>query len=349
MVAPVQGADSPGIRLEEFTIPKALDELAPVAYRHANIGKWHLAYRPNGGPDNPNQMGYQHFEGLLRGGVPNYYQYTKVVNGLEEMVDNYVTTDTVDDAINWLNSGDGPWFLWMGFNAPHAPFHTPPAELHQQNLPLGESCPDGSERTCYLASIEALDAEIGRLLQTINDPNFERTHVIFVGDNGTPGQVIETYRSEQSKNTLYQGGIHVPLIIAGPQVTQPGRRVDAVVDISDLYPTILQLAGANPPENTPFGEAIDGVSLLPYLREPNTEPIRHFILSELLHSAQSSQEGRAIRDQQYKLIRWFEGGDALFDLAADPIEANDPLSQPFNDVQQAAYDRLSTELDALQQ
>ncbi|MEE2756542.1 MAG: sulfatase-like hydrolase/transferase [Myxococcota bacterium] len=349
VVAPVQGGDSPGIRLEEFTIPKALDALAPVAYRHANIGKWHLAYRLNGGADNPNQMGYQHFEGLLRGGVPDYYRYTKVVNGREEEIENYVTTDTIDDAIDWLNAGDGHWFLWMGFNAPHAPFHTPPPQLHQQNLPEGEACPAGAERICYIASIEALDAEIGRLLETVNDPNLERTHVIFVGDNGTPGQVIETYRSEQAKNTLYQGGIHVPLVIAGPQVSEPGRTVDAVVDISDLYPTILELAGAIPPADTPFGEAIDGRSLLPYLREPNSPPVREFVLSELLHATQSVHEGRTIRDQQFKLIRWFEGGDALIDLTMDPTESNAPLAQPFTAIQQAAYDRLSAQLDELRQ
>ena len=98
-------------------------------------------------------MGYQHFEGLLRGGLMNYYRYTKVVNGMNEDVANYATTETVDDAIEWLNGGEGHWFLWMAFNAPHTPFHVPPANLHQQTLPEDPNCPDGEDLTCFRSGV----------------------------------------------------------------------------------------------------------------------------------------------------------------------------------------------------
>ncbi len=109
--------------------------------------------------------------------------------------------------------------------------------------------------------IEAMDTELGRLLAGVD---LATTTVIFVGDNGTPNEVIATpYNPDHAKLRVYEQGIKVPLIIAGRGVKDAGRQIAALVNTVDLYPTILRLAGVDPAAVLPGGRKIDGVSLLP--------------------------------------------------------------------------------------
>ena len=95
-----------------------------------------------------------------------------------------------------------------------------------------------------MAAIEAMDHEIGRLLESLNEETRENTVIIFVGDNGTPGGVIQNFPSNHSKGTLYEGGIRVPLIISGKGVTRANEIENNLNHITDLYSTILELTGA---------------------------------------------------------------------------------------------------------
>ena len=138
-----------------------------------------------------------------------------------------------------------------------APLHVPPSNLHTYGTPT-------TNRGMYEAMCQALDTEVGRVLATVNLTN---THVIFIGDNGTAGNVIaRPYSPTKAKASMYEGGVRVPLIVAGAGVVSPNRRVTALVSAVDLFPTILQLAGIDPQTALPVGTVIDGVSLLPLLR-----------------------------------------------------------------------------------
>ena len=67
-----------------------------------------------------------------------------------------------------------------------------------------------------MAALEAMDTEIGRLLSSIPQDELENTTIIFIGDNGTPGQVVQSpYSKQQAKGSLYQGGINVPMVVSG--------------------------------------------------------------------------------------------------------------------------------------
>ena len=132
------------------------------------------------------------------------------------------------------------------------PFHNPPINLHSYGAN------PATNLLKYRAAVEAMDTEIGRLLMSINPAT---TTVIFMGDNGTPGQVIQPpYDSTHAKDTLFEGGIRVPLIIRGPGIT-PGRTSDALVHAVDLFSTQLALTGVPLPTTV----TLDSRSLDPLL------------------------------------------------------------------------------------
>ena len=121
------------------------------------------------------------------------------------------------------------------------------------------------------------------------------------------------------KQNLYEfGGMHVPLVIAGPGI--PKGRTDALVYLMDLYPTLAELAGANPPRT------IEGRSLGPILHGQATT------VRPVLYTAYRDCQ-RSIRDDRWKLIRYpLVDVTQLFDLAEDPHEltnlATDPKQAP---------------------
>lgn len=118
---------------------------------------------------------------------------------------------------------------WLAFNAPHDGLHKPPNELISEESqaldPQGVS--PANVDAYFRAMIEALDHEIGRLLANIDDEELDNTYIVFLGDNGTSDNVISApFKRERGKYSLYQGGINVPLIIAGPGVPGSGIITD---------------------------------------------------------------------------------------------------------------------------
>src|SRR4029434_103993 len=111
---------------------------------------------------------------------------------------------------------------WLAFNAGHAPFHKPPDGLHSYDSLSGtQGDITANPRPYYEAMIEAMDTEIGRLLSQVD---INDTTVLFIGDNGTPARVIQMpFSNARGKDTLYEGGVRVPFIVAGSGVVNPGR------------------------------------------------------------------------------------------------------------------------------
>jgi len=238
------GVGWPGQALpySEFTLPEVLDH-GKIA--HALIGKWHLA--SGNDPNSPNLSGWSHFSGSIPGyfmGGQTYFSWRKVVNGKENLVTNYATTENVDDALKWIKSRTGPWVVSLNFNAAHTPLHAPPGSLHTYNL-AGKN-PNREPIPFFKAMIQAMDTEIGRLLTSLGSSTLARTNVIFLGDNGTAGRTTEPpFQSNHAKFTVYEGGINVPLIVSGPAVASPGREEKALVCTVDLFHTIAELHGLN--------------------------------------------------------------------------------------------------------
>ena len=266
------------------------------------------------------------------------------------MSTTYATTDTVDETLRRIRAARDearPYFLWVAFNAVHQPFHRPPDYLHSRHELPATGAP---KRAYYEAMVEALDNEVGRLLRGVD---LTDTTVIFIGDNGTPRDVIaEPYDARHGKLSLYEDGIRVPLLIAGAGVAAPGRTVDGLAQGVDLYPTILELAGVDSQTAVPEGTQIDGVSLVPYLENEEAPPVRAVAYSEqFVLGAYRNRFERTIRNDRFKYIERAPGLGVpereFFDLDADPHERANLLSKEIGPAERQELNELARSLRAL--
>ncbi len=209
-----------------------------TTYATALFGKWHLSSPPEA--NHPHNHGVDHFEGVLGGAVGDYYSWNKVKNGVTSSVEEYITSHLTDAAIDWVVNQDQPWFLWFSHVAPHSPFHVPPDSLFTINNPT-------NNRRMYLAAIEAMDHEIGRLLESLDSVTLENTVIIFIGDNGTPGMVLQHYPTGHGKGSMYEGGLRVPMIISGKGVNRMGEEEHGLVQVTDLHATLIELMSGDLP------------------------------------------------------------------------------------------------------
>jgi arylsulfatase B len=329
----------------EFITPEAFRARPALGYRVAHIGKWHVSP----GATDPNLFGWPYFAGgePHRFEVPDYVDWIKHINGASGPTTTYATSDSVNEAIAVIRRAraDGkPFSIEIAFNAPHQPFHKPPGHLHARD-DLPAYAPGVADRPYFEAMIEALDTEIGRLLRQVN---LGSTTVIFVGDNGSTAQlVVPLYDPSRSKSTMYENGIRVPMILAGAGVRQPGRIVDGLVNTVDIFPTVLQLAGIDPKTADPGGRRIDGVSMVPYMRNPGRASLRQFIYAERFARNFESGFQRAIRNAEFKLIVRASGGRELYNLANDPLEKVNLLTRALSTAEQGNLASLEAQLAAL--
>jgi arylsulfatase A-like enzyme len=159
------------------------------------------------------------------------------------------------------------------------------------------------------------------------------TVVIFVGDNGTPGQAVAPgFDGHRAKDTLYQGGIRVPLIITGPRsvFARFGRNttINDPVNTTDIFATISAIVGAGNPAGT------DWVSLLPYLDGSATSQVRPYAYAEKFDAGanpHASGGWSAYSDGTYKVMEKLGSLGTLvecYDLSTDPLEATNLWGSP---------------------
>ncbi|MCY3000724.1 MAG: sulfatase-like hydrolase/transferase [Planctomycetota bacterium] len=333
----------------EVTIPEALASVAPWPFDTSAIGKWHLTALPQSIALGPNQQGFAWFEGVA-GNLylgQNFYSYTEIRNGVASPETTYATTEQVDDALARVAVMREPWFLYLATSAGHQPWHVPPPALHTYNL---SGLPDATPAEHYRASVQALDSELGRLLAGIDPVVLARTTVILMGDNGSPNEVVTPPSiSGKCKGTLFEGGVRVPLIIAGPQVAFPGSQCYSLVNSVDLFPTVLDLCGV-PPSAQATLRPHDGVSLTPYLAAPWRAPLRSWVFAtKFLPNGFGpyTSMGRMMRTSRWKLIRRDGQSDLFFDMASAQGENLNLAGAPMGLTERAAYARLARQLDEL--
>lgn len=359
------------LALREITLAELVNAGSP-AYATGAFGKWHLGNVSVGGGWAPNLAGFDHYSGALRNLHPpeTYFNWRKVTNGSSEVVNGYITTDTVDDVVQWIAGVDGPWLAYVGFHAVHTPYHAPPAALHSVDLSTAGD-PTVDSRPYFEAMLEALDTEIGRLMIEA-EIDLDDTYVLVVGDNGTEMQaIVPPFSPTKGKGTAYQGGVHVPLLVAGPAVAEPGATSAVLVNTSDIHATVAELAGLSLSGNllgasmgpthggAPPGTIVgppalfDSVSLVPYLLSPDRPSIRTYALAELVQKAGTPQAitRRAVRNKRFKLIMREVPPDPLefefYDLKLDPFETQDLLLGALTGDQQLVFDDLLAKMQSL--
>jgi arylsulfatase A len=212
---------------------------------------------------------------------------------------------------------------WAGYRV--LPDRTVKIKQHQDNVE-------------FAAMVEAADQSLGRIQATLRELNLQdQTIIVFVSDNGgmsaanfgNPDRVVAPGRLDRSFSTsnlplrgakgwLYEGGIRVPLIIRWPAQGRAGAVCSEPVITTDVYPTVLEMAGL--PARAE--QHVDGVSLVPILQSDTTlrrEALYWHFPHYSNHGMQSP--GGALRRGRHKLIEYFENGTVqLFDLLQDPGE-----------------------------
>lgn len=275
--------------------------LRDAGYRTSCVGKWNLGQGTNT-PQSPTGQGFDEFRHYKRLGFRDGY-----FDG-----DRYSTDALFDEAIDAAraddrDAGDRPFFIFLAPDAVHTPLAAPEATI--------AGYPDlDAERSTYAAMVEHVDLGVGRLVEAL-PPD---TIFIFTSDNG--GDVSDNTPLRADKGAMYEGGLRVPLIVAGPGVegdAAEGRRSTTPCQSIDLVPTILDLCGVPVPND------LDGESLADELRGgvaiDRNELFWHFP-AYIGRNAPTS----AMRRGDWKIIESLEDGSVeLYDLATDPGEARD--------------------------
>jgi arylsulfatase A-like enzyme len=290
--------------------------LARAGYATAAVGKWHLALEPSEGGTldrHPLDLGFGAWSGPPRNlmdpgspeesdGVPRgYYNYWWVEDGeRRQVVGEHASQRTCTSAAEWVASAPEPWFCYVAFNACHAPLG--PGSWPRDGHGFGTEPSEGWRNTRYRATLEHLDTWLGPLLEAAGDD----TVVFLLGDNGTRGPTFrpredepryptghplhrpgdetrpfstEPYDPRRAKQSTFETAVRVPLIVAGPGVAAPGRVSGALVDVVDLLPTILALAGTGTPE----GLELDGIDFLDVLQDPAAPGRRDWSFAEYFY------------------------------------------------------------------
>ena len=266
------------------------------------------------------------------GGLQNYFQWN-LTNGQDTNPQSgYSSKIFTDLAMDWVGSQEKPWFLWLAYNAPHTPFHRPPNIMHSQGQLANYS--DGMDpMPYYLAAIEAMDFQIGRILNALTQEERDNTIIFFMGDNGTPNEVGQSpYAGNAVKGSLYQGGINVPLFVSGNGVHRTGDDYN-LLSSTDLFSTIAQLAGVG---STEIHDSKSFKDLL-----TNEDGQRAYQYSEM-ESPNASKW--AISNGNYKLIVRANGTQELYDLVSDPYEYQNLIDQELSFEALTAKTALETEL-----
>lgn len=331
--------------LEEYTLPKALRD---AGYHTWNVGKWHLGEKEY----YPEHQGFEVNIGGCSWGHPAKGYFAPW--GIETLPDDvpegtYLTDYLTDRAIDLIEHNDGaPFFLYWSHYAVHTPIQAKPEDLARfeekscrmkldQLNPYveGENFPcwhKRSERVVrrlvqsdvpYAAMIWNLDQNVGRLVQALKDcGEYENTIIVFTSDNGglstAEGSPTCNAPLSEGKGWGYEGGVRVPLIMAGPGI-RSHLLCDTPTTTPDWYPTFLELAGLNPhPE-----QHMDGVSIAPLLRgEPMPE--RPLFWHYPHYGNQGGEPVAAVRRGNYKLLKFFEDNHTeLYDLSQDIGESFD--------------------------
>ncbi|HEY8477467.1 MAG TPA: sulfatase-like hydrolase/transferase [Chloroflexota bacterium] len=319
-------------------------------YFTATIGKmhfvgpeqqWGFAYRPYGDfvgcSHQPDPIGFAPRLTILPAGpaeIPEAEQQESIVNRL---------------GIEFLRTYDRPepFCLWLSYNRPHFPLRVP-ERYWARYWPDGADLPDlgpnfperlhpwmrfhrwytGVEgwteaqwreaRAGYYAAVSFIDDKVGEVLRVLDELGLrENTIVVYFSDHGEMNGEHGLVR----KMTFYEPSARVPLIISYPKRLPQGRRVGAVVELVDLYPTLAELAGL------PAPEGLDGRSLVPLMTTGSAAGRKGYAIAEhYSHGVPGPM--RMVRLGEWKYILYLDAKPSLFNLKEDPQEFHDRIDDP---------------------
>jgi len=296
------------------TEPSLARQLKNAGYATGCIGKWHLGYKSEYGP---NAHGFDEYFGNLLG-LADYYAHT-YVNGTKQMRENqqpievngYLTDLYNARAVQFIeHHAAEPFFLYVPYNAVHFPFQPP-------DRPDSRMDPNdwyAGTRADYARMVERVDRGVGEMLAALEKAGIlDDTLLIFSSDNG--GERLSDNRPLfNHKQSLWEGGIRVPCLVRWPHGLPQGLVTNQLAITMDLTATILGACGGVPDRDRP----LDGIDLLPLLRGEQPPQTRTFYW----RVARKDRYQMAVRSGRWKYV--LDGAlPLLFDLETDPGERTD--------------------------
>jgi len=342
----------------EVTIAKHLQD---AGYLTALVGKWHLGewqYYPE-------THGFDVNIGGTNWGAPEtfwwpyrgagYYgnEYRYIPHLEFGKPGEYLTDRLTDEAIKVIDqAGDKPFFVYLAHHAVHTPIEAKADDIKYFDEKYKEGM--NHRHTIYAAMNKTLDEDVGRILAHLKERGLDKnTVVIFASDNGGyvgidkrgSGKDVPVTNNtplRSGKGALYEGGIRVPLIIHYPGVTPSGATCDEPVILTDMFNTLLGVAGLPQPPDVK-----DGMDLAPVLKEPSAKLDREALYFHYPHYYHTTTPVSAIRARDWKLLEFFEDNHLeLYNLHDDLSEKHN-LAAEMPDKAAALRDKLHAWRDAV--
>ncbi len=305
---------------DEITIAEALKT---AGYKSAHIGKWHLgdeAWYPPGQGYDVNKGGCDY------GQPPSYFDPFNQPKNKNKMIregipnlpgrkpGQFLTHREGEEAVDLIRKWkDKPFFIHMA----HYAVHTPIQALEEVAAKY-KRADKTVENAKYAAMVESVDDSTGKILKALEENGIaERTVIIFTSDNGgldRKGNPTENAPLRSGKGYAYEGGIRVPFIVRWPGVVAAGTLSDTPVCSIDIFPTIMEAADIELSEK----REIDGLSLVSHLKSGGKTALgRDELLWHYPHYRHAPGPYSIIRKGDYKLIKFWDGQNELFDLKKD--------------------------------
>ncbi len=311
-------------------------------YSTWHVGKWHMG----GGEHLPENFGFDVNIGGCEWGSPQKGYFSPYhIKTLEDKVDGeYLTDRLTDEAINLIkNQDDKPFYLSLCHYTVHTPVQAKQDDINyfiekakRQKLDTIDPLVEGEEfhtedkkgkrvtrriiqsNPVYAAMIKNLDDNIGRLLDTLKETGkADDTVIVFTSDNGglSSAETSPTCNlpAREGKGWVYDGGVRVPMFVWYPKEVKQGMVTGAQVTSTDIYPTLLEMAGLDlRPE-----EHVDGRSFKPTLLGEKQEP-RPLFWHYPHYGNQGGTPGSSVVFGDYKLIEFFEDNRTeLYNIGSD--------------------------------
>ncbi len=313
-----------GLPQSEQTLADALNQ---ASYKSLAIGKWHLGAHES---LHPLKRGFNDFYGFLGGGhqyfpeeltlkdefevKTEYDSYrTKLLQNYRRVEEKEYLTDAFSrEAVSYIEANkDAPFFIYLAYNAPHGPLQATDKYLDRFSHITNQ------KRRTYAAMVSAVDDGVGRVLDKLEELGIsDNTMVFFLSDNGGPEEQNGSDNGilREGKSSLYEGGIRVPFAMQWPANIAAGKVYDEPVIALDIFATAVGNAGVSPKNQ------LDGVDLVPYLTGKK-QGAPH----EALFWRKFDQNVYAVRQGDYKVVRYKSVEDEMYDVEKDISETN-PLS-----------------------
>lgn len=341
---------------DETTIAHAF---ADGGYDTGYIGKWHVDGRGRSAYIPPwSRKGFDYWKALECTHTYNDSKYYAGDSDEQLTWEGYDAIAQTADAQAYIRAhagGEKPFFLFLSWGPPHAPYETAPERYRQmykaEEIELRPNVPEGMAVQArewlagYYAHCTALDDCVGSLLETLDEAGIaDNTVFVFTSDHGD----MLGSQGETKKQRPWDESIRVPFLLRYPaQFGRAGRESDGLLDTVDLMPTLLSLCGM------PIPGTVQGLDFAPYLADGGDDPSGGAALLQCIHpfgqfaSVDGGRAYRGLRTRRYTYARSLDGPWLLYDNETDPYQmTNLAGKRPYAALQRSLEARLQRMLEA---